>query len=151
MFKACAKLQESDAAFRISAEMLKELRSWFDWAVRRYLMTYCSDGRELSEAAGRKYALLYSQQISGSLQDEQKLLLERLEEAATTRWLAKWRIQSRLDPSPSAPSQWSWWGWSSGASNSEEADMPEVCAGWEMEPNGDSVPSVRAFLDEVGL
>ena len=148
-------MQEADAAFRISATMLKELRSWFDWAVRRYLTTYCSDGRELSEAAGQKYALLYSQKTAGASYDEG--LLQRLEEAATARWLAKWRSQSRLvsksESAQSSGSQWQWWNWASGAYGYDgygpavEGEVPEVREAW-MEP--DSVPSVRAFLDEVG-
>ena len=148
--------QEADAAFRISAERLKELRSWFDWAVRRYLMTYCSDGRELSEAAGRKYALLYSQKMGGGPYDAR--LLDRLEEAATARWLAKWRSQSHTVSSVSSkeetqvPSQWQWWGWTTGASSGPEAeaDLPEVRSAWmERADESDEVPSVKAFLDEV--
>ena len=148
-------MQEADAAFRISAEMLTELRSWFDWAVRQYLTTYCSDGRELSEAAGQKYAFLYSQKIAGGAYDE--ILLAKLEEAATARWLAKWRNQSRLSCSKASsgsqtgePSQWQWWGWATNAAYGPSLETePEVRDAW-MEPDAsDTVPSVRAFLDEV--
>ena len=149
-------MQEADAAFRISAEMLTELRSWFDWAVRQYLTTYCSDGRELSEAAGQKYAFLYSQKTAGGTYDE--ILLAKLEEAATARWLAKWRNQSRLSCSKassvsqaSEPSQWQWWGWATNTAYGPSLDTePEVRDAWMEEPDtSDTVPSVRAFLDEV--
>ena len=118
--------QEEDVGFQITPEALQQLRSWCDWMLAEFLegTSEGGGGRDLAEAAGRRYASVYALKLRGQPYDEP--VLSKMEASASVRWLAKWRLESHLqisskeEAASSTSSQWrSWIDWAKGTNQSE--------------------------------
>ena len=144
--------QEEDVGFQITPEALQQLRSWCDWMLAEFLegTSEGGGGRDLAEAAGRRYASVYALKLKGQAYDE--VVLSKMEASASVRWLAKWRLESHLqisskeEAASSTSSQWrSWIDWAKGTNQSETTETAGPKQAWA-ESEGFSM---EALLNEL--
>ena len=141
-------------AFHITPEALQQLRSWCDWMLAEFLQGTgdSTEGRDLAEPAGRRYASVYALKLKGQPYDE--LVLSKMEASASVRWLAKWRLESHLQISSkaeeptSSTSQWrAWIDWAKGTGSETVTESGPPKEAWA--ERGEEGFSVEALLSEV--